>query len=384
MRDQRIKVLFFIPALVPGGAERVVTTLLRNLSRERFQVSLAVVNQQDSVFSEELPADVPVIDLGASRLRYGLLKIVRHIWKVKPDVVFSTIDYFNVTLGATRPFWPRRTRFVARPTILYSAALEENRRPVLWRAFNKLAIASTDLYVFQSGAMERDYRESLGWYGGSSVVIPNPLDFDFVRERAACNTDHPLFDTTAFNLVAAGRLETQKGFDAAIEAMALIGSKNVHLTILGEGSLRSALERKATELGVQEQVRLLGYRHNPYPYYAASDGFLLSSRFEGFPNVVIEALSCGTPVIATPVAGLTQILEGIPQCEIASEYSAAALAGAMKRFIAKGRQRVDGQSVGQFDARHVVRKYEESFAQVGAAPTGTDIHRTSVAKYASG
>lgn len=372
MSERRLKVLFFIPALVPGGAERVTSTLLRNLSRERFDLSLAVVNQQDSVFSDELPKDVPVTDLGASRLRYALFKIVRHIWKVKPDVVFSTIDYFNVTLGATRQFWPPQTHFIARPTILFSAELETNRRPGLWRILTKLALANTDALVFQSSAMEHDYRKSLNWHDGMGVVIPNPLDFAFVKERASCGTDSPSYDPAAFNLVAAGRLEAQKGFDRALEAMALVRSRKVRLTILGEGSLRSALEQKAHELGVQDRVRLIGYRHNPYPYYAQADGFLLSSRFEGFPNVVLEALSCETPVIATPVAGLSSILENVPQCEIVSGYTALALAESIDRFVERGPQRVDSNVVGRFDARQVVLRYEELFTGLNSKPKGAE------------
>jgi glycosyltransferase involved in cell wall biosynthesis len=379
MSDRRIKVLFFIPALVPGGAERVTTTLLRNLSREKFDVSLAVVNQQDSVFSDELPPDVPVIDLGIPRLRYALLKIVRHIWRERPDIVFSTIDYFNVTLGATRQFWPRRTRFVARPTILFSAALERNDRARFWRALTKFALVNTDLFVFQSSAMEQDYRKSLDWHEGAGVVIPNPLDFSFVRERASCQDDGPAYDPDAFNLVAAGRLEDQKGFDLAIGAMALVRNRNVRLTILGEGSLRARLERQIQELRLQDRVRLIGYRHNPYPSYAQADGFLLSSRFEGFPNVVLESLSCGTPVIATPVAGLSSILQDIPQCEIVPGYTAPLLADSIDRFAERGRQRVDSRAVGRFDARQVVLKYEELFESL-VTPPATVARRWSLAR----
>jgi glycosyltransferase involved in cell wall biosynthesis len=361
MNERPIKVLFFLPALVPGGAERVATTLLRNLSREKFDVSLAVVNQRNSVFSDELPSDIPVLDLKAPRLRFALHKIVRHIWSVQPDVVFSTIDYFNVTLGATRQLWPRHTRFVARPTILFSAALERNRRPRLWCALNKLALFNTDTLVFQSTAMEQDYRKALDWHDGTAVVIPNPLDFAFVRERAASAPD-PDYDPGVFNFVAAGRLEDQKGFDIAIEAIALARNRGVHLTILGEGSLRRSLEQRARELGVQDRVRLVGYRNNPYPFYARADGFLLSSRFEGFPNVVLEALSCGTPVVTTPIAGLNAILEGIPQCEIAPGATAPFLAAAVDRLVDRGRERVRGEVINRFDARQVVLRYEELFA----------------------
>ncbi|MFC4172159.1 glycosyltransferase [Microvirga sp. GCM10011540] len=361
MSERKVKVLVFIPALVPGGAERVTATLLRNLSRSRFDVSLAVVNQQNSVFADELPADIPVTDLKAPRLRYALHRIVRHIWQVRPDVVFSTIDYFNVALGSTRHFWPRHTRFIARPTILFSAALERNRQPILWRMLSRIALFNTDLMIFQSPEMEQDYRKSLNWFGGAAAVIPNPLDFAFVRERAASGSDEPNYDPSIFNLVAAGRLEDQKGFDSAIEAIALARNKDLHLTILGEGSLRQSLEDQARRMGVEERVRLIGYRHNPYPYYAQADGFLLSSRFEGFPNVVLEALSCGTPVVATPVAGLAPILENIPQCEITADHTPSSIAEAIDKFRSRAHQRVSADVVSQFDVRQVVLKYEELF-----------------------
>ena len=367
MHDGRVKVLFFIPALVPGGAERVTITLLRNLSRDRFDVTLAVVSQQGSVFSEELPPDIPLVDLKASRLRYGLLKILRHIWDTRPDVVFSTVDYFNVTLGVMRPFWPRRTRFVARPTILFSAALLRNRQAGLWRALTKVALSNTDLLVFQSSAMEQDYRKSLNWYDESAVVIPNPVDVTYLREQQVADVpDGTNYDPTAFNLVAAGRLEEQKGFDLAIEAIALAKNANVHLTILGEGSRRGMLENLVRERNLQDRVHLIGYRHNPYPFYTKADGFLLSSRFEGFPNVVLEALFSGTPVVATPIAGLNSMLEGIPQCEVSSSQSVSDLAEAIDRFVLRGKRRVDSDVISRFDARHVVLQYEEIFAKAGA------------------
>lgn len=368
MNNGRLKVLFFIPALVPGGAERVTTTLLRNLSREKFDVTLAVVNQQGSVFSEELPPDIPIVDLKASRLRYGLLKILRHIWNTRPDVVFSTVNYFNVTLGAMRPLWPRETRFIARPTILFSAALQGNRQPVLWRALTKAALTNTDLLVFQSSAMEQDYRKSLDWHDGAAVVIPNPVDVAFLRkQQVVVGADGPDFDPSVFNLVAAGRLEDQKGFDLAIEAIALAKSANVHLTILGEGSRREMLEKLIQERNVQDRVHLVGYRQNPYPFYGKADGFLLSSRFEGFPNVVLESLFIGTPVVATPIAGLNSILEGIPQCEVSSSHRVSDLAEAIDRFVRHGRQRVSGDAINRFDSRHVILQYEEVFARAGSS-----------------
>jgi glycosyltransferase involved in cell wall biosynthesis len=151
--------------------------------------------------------------------------------------------------------------------------------------------------------------------------------------------------------VAAGRLEDQKGFDVAIEAISRSRNKNITLTILGDGTLRQSLERLVEERKLQHRVKLLGYIQNPYPYFAKADGFLLSSRFEGFPNVVLEALSCGTPVVATPVAGLSSTLEDIPECRLAADFSASALAYEIDEFANKGRCR---------DAHHIVAEYERA------------------------
>ncbi|WP_262030987.1 glycosyltransferase [Microvirga sp. Mcv34] len=364
MAAKKVRILFFLPSLAAGGAERVILTLLKNLSRDRFEVSLAVINQKGAVLASELPSDIGIYDLDTGRLRFALTRAAKLIWKLKPDIVFSTIDYLNVALGSTRHFWPKQTAFVARPAILFSAELKTRRRPFVWQMLHRFAVCRADLVVFQSRAMEEDYRRALGWRGEGAVVIHNPLDVDLIRSRARHVTDTG-FDPDSFNLVAAGRLEDQKGFDVAIEAVGLCRNENVVLTILGEGRLRDSLERLIKERNLQDRVRLLGYTPNPYPFFAQADAFLLSSRFEGFPNVVLEALSCGTPVIATPVAGLRSTLSNVPDCHVAVDHSASALAREIDKCAGGGRSRVQPDAVSSFDVEHIVGEYESALAGIG-------------------
>jgi glycosyltransferase involved in cell wall biosynthesis len=185
------------------------------------------------------------------------------------------------------------------------------------------------------------------------------LDFDLIQKRSR-QIENTGFNPCHFNFVAAGRLEDQKGFDVAIEAISRSRNKNITLTILGDGTLRQSLERLVEERKLQHRVRLLGYIQNPYPYFAKADGLLLSSRFEGFPNVVLEALSCGTPVVATPVAGLSSTLEDIPECRLSADFSASALAYEIDEFARRGRCRVGPEAVKSFDVHHIVAEYERA------------------------
>lgn len=379
MGDEKIRVMFVLPGLVAGGAERVVLTLLRNLSRDRFDISLAVVNHNYDALLGDLPSDITLFDLQASRLRFALLRIVRLLWRVQPDIIFSTIDYLNVTLGITHPLWPSRVGFVARPTLLFSADLRSRRRPVLWWIANKLTLSSPDLLVFQSTAMEQDYRKVLRWSADRSAIIHNPLDFELIQERARQVTTTG-FDPGRFNLVAAGRLEDQKGFDVAIEAIRLCRNRNVTLTILGGGSMHRSLEQLVEQYQLQDRIRLLGYIQNPYPYFAHADGFLLSSRFEGFPNVVLEALACGTPVVATPVAGLSCILENVAGCQLSAGYTPAALAEAIERFVNHGQRRVGAEAVKSFDVQHIVAEYERELVRLHHRPSRSEQLRQFVSR----
>ena len=110
--------------------------------------------------------------------------------------------------------------------------------------------------------------------------------------------------------VAAGRLTSVKGFDLMIEAIAMLNDLHIHLDILGEGILYNELKQQIQTCGVEDKVSLVGFQQNPYAWFSSADGFLLSSRYEAFPNVVLEALTCGTPVIAMPAPyGIKEITQ---------------------------------------------------------------------------
>lgn len=205
------------------------------------------------------------------------------------------------------------------------------------------------------------------------VVINNPVDSERIRELA--RSALPLLPAPASSassgsgrtvrLVAAGRLSAEKGFDLLIEAIAACPDLDIQLDLLGTGRLETELKEMSRALGVDERVRFLGFQENPYAFFARADAFVLSSRFEGFPNVVLEALASGTPVIATPApGGIRQILAAVPECEIADSVSAPDLALAFRRWIERRPGRVGGAAIQPYSVDRIVRLYEDEILNV--------------------
>ena len=212
------KILFLIPTLTGGGAERVIVTLLTHLDRSRFKPMLAVVDLRGAAFRADIPADVELVDLQATRVLYALPSIVRLIWQRRPDVVLSTLGHLNLALSIVRPLFPRGIRTIARESCVVSETLASSRFPRLWSFLYRHFYRKHDLVVCQSQDMHDDLTRTFGFPAHRSVIIHNPVDMEKIRNSSRAPIDHPAFAAGGPVLVAAGRLEHQKGFDLLIEA----------------------------------------------------------------------------------------------------------------------------------------------------------------------
>ncbi len=117
--------MVLIPSLRGGGAERVIVALLRHLDRTKFRLMLAVVDMREAAYQDYVPNDVELIDLGCSRVRYALPKIIRLIWQQRPEVVFSTLGHLNLALAIVRPLLPDGVRYVAREACVVSEVIRD-------------------------------------------------------------------------------------------------------------------------------------------------------------------------------------------------------------------------------------------------------------------
>jgi glycosyltransferase involved in cell wall biosynthesis len=134
----------------------------------------------------------------------------------------------------------------------------------------------------------------------------------------------------------------------------------MHLTVLGEGPELEPLRARARQRGLDERVHFVGFQANPYAFFARADALVLSSAYEGLPNVVLEALACGTPIVALPSpGGLREIVDGVQGCELAIDMSAAALARALERWRPL---RIPRSVVARYELTAIVARYAEVLA----------------------
>jgi glycosyltransferase involved in cell wall biosynthesis len=358
--SSRTKILFLIPSLAGGGAERVIVNLLRHLDRSKFDLILAVVNMNSAVFLADLPSDVKLVDLECTRVRFAILKIIRLIWKIQPKVVFSTLGHLNLMLAILKPLLPKSIRYLCRETTILSEGLKSYSYPHCWEWGYKSFYTRFDKIICQSRYMRDDLIANFGLPANKLVVINNPVDISRVRDLAAkpITTGILKDDKHVINLVSVGRLVKVKGFDLLIEALALIANPSIYLTLLGEGPLQQDLQALIKARGLDGQVRFAGFQKNPYAYIAQADAYVLSSRYEGFPNVVLEALACCTPVVATPALGGTQeILEGLEGCLMAKSITAESLAEVLSSFTYGDRLSQD--AIRPYEIGHIVALYEQ-------------------------
>lgn len=306
----------FLPNLAGGGAEHVAVRIANELAAKGGSVDL-VLAQVKGAYLSEVSNKVNIVDLkcndGFSTIK-SLPRLIKYLRKNKPKILFSTLFRANTISALAIKLARVNTKLILRhPNMLYP---EGNKRLSFYsRISNKLAIWAAnqaDILVLTSKAMKGELLELSDINDSKIKIIPNPVPIDLIQLKAKEESGHKWLDNKDLPVVlAVGRLTYQKNFESLMKAFAkLRNSLECRLIILGEGEERAKLERLVQELKIQEYVSMPGFVSNPYSYMSRCDAFVLPSRWEGFPNVLVEAMACGAKVIATDCpGGSAEILE---------------------------------------------------------------------------
>jgi glycosyltransferase involved in cell wall biosynthesis len=361
------RVLFVVPSLRCGGAERVILNLVNHINRDRFVPVLAVGTASGHYF-DQLAGDVSVCELGAERSRTALPALVRVVRRLAPRTILSTLG-LNWVTAIARPLFPRSTRIILREGSSPSAALADlaEQAPLtaqLHRNLYPWVYPRADLIVCQSDFMRSDLETSLGVPADKITVVENPVDTEAVLRDAnyRCNLDQ----RRGPHLVAVGRLAPEKGIDTLLRAFHILRTDvpSAHLWVLGDGDDRSALEHLTAELQLVDAVHFEGVVKNPFPYVARADLFVSASRYEGLSNAILEALVCGTPVVATACpSGIGDVIDVRENGWLAKPDSSGDLALVLKQGLDEGvgldRDLIRARAAKRWGIHSIVRAYED-------------------------
>jgi glycosyltransferase involved in cell wall biosynthesis len=355
----RKRVLFLIPHLGGGGAERVIARLAGGLSTAKYDVHVGLITQT-AAHSEALPASVTVHALGVDRVRAAIVPLIRLIWRLRPDLIFSGIFHLNFLVLLVRPLLPWRTRCVVRQNGLTSNSAETS---VWTRVIYRVLYPRAEAIVCQSETMAG---ELLGLLGNAKKlrVLPNPVAVSIAAQD--CSS---LWEGRGPHLLAIGRLVPAKGFDMLLQAFALIAERfsAADLTILGHGPEGKALWELSNELGIHPRVHFAGYVEQPEKWFPCASAFVLSSRHDAMPNAMLEAAMAGLAIVATPAhGGVAALLSGQPGTWVAGDISAEALAQVLCTALAslQPEERFQHEWIAPFRAPNALARYERLIDEV--------------------
>lgn len=297
------RIAIFMPSLFGAGGQRSMLNLAHGIAESGYAVDL-VLAQAEGAFLDEVRSSVRIVDLKATRALTSLPALVRYLRRQQPEAMLSVFGYVNViALLAWRLARVRTRLFVnEQNTVSVEAGNASRWRGRLIPRLIKLFYPWANGIVVVSQGVADDLARLTNISGERITVIYNPSVVRAeVWEKAQAPLDHPWFKTDQPPvLVAVGRLQVQKDYPTLFRAFAQVRQNQpARLLILGEGKERPKLEALIKELDLEQDVSLPGFVTNPYAYMARATLFVLSSRWEGLPTVLIEALCCGTPAVST-------------------------------------------------------------------------------------
>jgi glycosyltransferase involved in cell wall biosynthesis len=331
------KIAFFLPSLEGGGAERVCITLAEGFLRHGLAVDLVLARKTGPLL-KDVPKEAGIVDLSARRTLSALLPLAAYLRREKPFALISAPDHANLVAIWAKMLASSQTRVLISNHIHISIAIQNSRKiqekiyPFLLHLFYRRAgaiIAVSLGAADEIARVARIPRESIR-------SIYNPFSLAEIARLGAKPPTHPWFAPGESPVIlAAGRLTAQKDYPTLLRAFASVrGRRPVRLVIMGEGEELARLLALADELGIRADVDLPGFLENPYSLMTGCGVFVLSSAWEGFGNVLAEALACGAQAVSTDCpSGPAEILEYGKYGRLVPVGNADALAGAIESAL---------------------------------------------------
>lgn len=355
---QKLKKLLVFAQSTVGGAERMSVTITKTLDREKFEVVYYLVGPTDdkgkAPLQEFIPNDMKVHCVVVSSPLLMIAKYFRILLTERPDVVFSSVININNKLLLLRNLF-KKTKFIVRcDNYLYTYT--ERQRRIIDKTYHL-----ADIIIAQTEEMKQELIDEMHISEKKVVALQNPVDTETINKKIH-EGKNPYPQDGKVRYVASGRFARQKGFDLLVEAFAMVKKQQpeAELYIVGRNDggceeCYNEVKQLIEKYKLQDSVKCVGFQNNPYVYIKYADCFVLSSRWEGLPNVMIESLYLGTPVAAFKcIPVIERIVTNGVDGFLAEKENIESLAEAMMKASELGRVMSVYKSASMDDFHHVL------------------------------
>jgi len=354
--------------LTGGGAERTVINIMNYLNKEKFKIIFVLGNKDLNDYSMFIDNDINIKYLNTSRLRYSFMKLRKAIITENPDLIFTTLNPNNILVSITNMSLKNRIPLIIREANNRTQSKKATRlnRFITKYCYNYLS----NKIIALSNGVKDDLVRNFYVDDKKIQVIYNPIDLDTINKLKNEEIDDLSIECDEKIIVAVGRLVEQKDYPTLIKAFKIVSEHlKAKLLILGKGPLENELKTLVHALGIDEKIIFKGFKNNPYKYMKKADLFVLTSKWEGFGHVIVEAMACGTPVISTDCNSGPKEIIGENQYGVlvkVSDYEQLAenIINLFKsdsqrtQYILKGYERVNN-----FKASDIILKYEQAISE---------------------
>ena len=349
-----MKVVFAIPTLSAGGAERVMSYIPQNLDKEKFEATLLVIGKEiNAAYSVE---DIEVFFMEKEKIRNAFFYIIKYLHRNKPDIVISAIAHLNTMMAAISILFPN-IKFVGRETHVRSVTTPTGGKKFI----NPSQIQKylLDAIICQSQDMKIDLIENFDFPNDKLTTIHNPVHEKFELKTFQASPGNPI------NFITVGRLAKSKGHHRILNALAKFNQPYSY-TIIGKGNYKDEIVGRAKKLGIFANVQFIEFTDNIPHYLQNNDIFLHGSFVEGFPNSMLESCAVGTPVVAFDApGGINEIIEAGVNGYIAKnedEFLQAIYKVISKQFLSP--EKIRASVVNKYSSDKIVKDYERFIKKI--------------------
>lgn len=356
-----MRIALLVPTLVIGGVERVFINLAQGLREWGVEVDL-VVGRAGGDLGRQLASGIQVFDLGCDRMLTSVPKLATYLRSRSPDALIAAMTHSTAAAVLARGVARKKAKIVAteHSTMSKIVANTHGLKYRLMPLWSRWALSSVEYIVAVSAGVADDLSVQTGIPRSRFQVIYNPVISDGLYEAASAPVEHLWFQAGQPPVIlGVGRLDTAKDFPTLVRAFRHIKDcRPARLVILGEGPDRGRIESLVRELRLTDDVALLGFEQNPYRFMSRSAVFALSSAWEGFGVVLVEALALGLPVVSTDCTyGPAEILCNGKYGALVPVADHEAMARALLCALDGPLRRANSQHIQQFTTRSVCSQY---------------------------